>query len=254
MFTRFGLQGQSITFLSTPQNVSDLNLLLKVGMPAVKIGSDDLTNIPLISSYAKKNLPIILSSGMSDLAEVYNAINAAGGFDNNSVAVLLCTSQYPTPAEEVNLARLSTLKNAFTGITIGFSDHTQGSLASSLSVALGAEILEKHFTLDNNLPGPDHWFSENPEGLKNWVDSIRLSHTMKGCSLIRPTPLELKNKSEFQRVIVASSNINKREVLSLKNISMQRVKGGNGIKPIFLDYLIGTKAHKSHKKGEAIEL
>jgi len=243
---------QGITFMSTPQNRMDLDLLLEIGIPAIKVGSDDLTNIPLIRSYAKENLPLILSSGMSDLAEVYDSVNVAGGFDALPVAVLLCTSQYPTPIEEVHLARLKTLKQALPGVTIGFSDHTKGSLASSLAVALGANILEKHFTLDHDLPGPDHWFSENPEGLKAWIDSIRLSYTMQGNPLVRPTPRELENKREFQRVVVASSDIKVGEMLTEHNISMQRVTKGEGLEPKFFDYLIGTVSNKNYKKGEPI--
>ena len=245
---------KDIVFMSTPQNRTDLDLLLKIGIPVIKIGSDDLTNTPLIRSYAKEKLPIILSSGMSDLAEVYNSINISSGFDGSPVAILLCTSQYPTPPEEVNLARLSTLKSALPGITIGFSDHTKGHLASSLAVVLGATILEKHFTLDNDLPGPDHWFSENPDGLKEWVSSIRTAHIMKGSPHVRPTSKELSNKKEFQRVVVAKRRIVKGDTLSSDNIYMQRVTGGNGLSPIFYDHLVATKARKDYKIGDPIEL
>jgi N,N'-diacetyllegionaminate synthase len=244
---------QSITFLSTPQNRSDLDLLLEIGIPAIKIGSDDLTNIPLIRSYAQEKLPLILSSGMSDLAEVYNAVNTAGGFDGNDVAILLCTSQYPTPPEEVNLARMDTLKGSLPGVTIGFSDHTKGTLASSLAVVMGAAILEKHFTLDNNLPGPDHWFSEDPVGLNNWVHSIKLSHTMVGNSLVRPTSLEEKNKNEYQRRLVAACNINIGDIFSESNITMQRVEGGRGFPPSYIDYILSKPAYKTYRKGEPIE-
>ena len=245
---------QSITFMSTPQNQTDLDLLLEIGIPAIKVGSDDLTNTPLIRSYAEVKLPLILSSGMSDLAEVYNSINIAGGFDGHPIALLLCTSQYPTPAEEVNLTKLQTLKNALPGITIGFSDHTKGQLASSLAVVLGATILEKHFTLDHDLPGPDHWFSENPDGLKEWVNSIQTAYIMKGNPVVRPTSLEVGNKKEFQRVVVASIDIKKGEIFSTDNISMQRVVGGKGLSPVFFDMLIGAKSHKKYNKGEAIVL
>jgi len=245
---------QSITFMSTPQNKSDLDLLLKVGIPAIKVGSDDLTNTPLIKSYSKEKLPLILSSGMSDLAEVYNSINIAGGFDGNPVALLLCTSQYPTPPEEVHLTRLYTLKNALPGITIGFSDHTKGSLASSLAVVLGATILEKHFTLDHSLPGPDHWFSEDPAGLKAWVKSIQVAHMMKGNPMVRPTQLEVKNKNEYQRHLVAACNIDTGDIFTDKNITSRRVKGGKGFPPSYMDYLMMKPAPKNYQKGEPIEL
>jgi sialic acid synthase SpsE len=245
---------QSITFMSTPQNRTDLDLLLEVGIPAIKVGSDDLTNIPLIRSYAKENIPLILSSGMSDLAEIYNSINVAGGFDGHPVALLLCTSQYPTPPTEVNLAKISTLKAALPGITIGFSDHTKGSLASSLAVVLGSTIIEKHFTLDHDLPGPDHWFSEDPIGLKEWVDSIRIAHTMKGSSVVRPTQIEVKNKNEYQRHLVASCDINMGDIFTEENIILKRVKDGKGFPPSYLDYLVKRPAPKNYKQGEPIEL
>jgi N,N'-diacetyllegionaminate synthase len=245
---------QLITFMSTPQNRTDLDLLLEIGIPAIKVGSDDLTNIPLIRSYAEEQLPLILSSGMSDLAEIYSSINVAGGFDNEPVALLLCTSQYPTLPEEVNLERLTTLQNALPGITVGFSDHTKGQLASSLAVVLGATILEKHFTLDNDLAGPDHWFSEDPMGLKEWIRSIRMSHIMKGSPVVRPTLLELKNKNEYQRHLVAAHNINKGEIFSEKNIALSRVEGGNGFPPSFIDYLVTKPSPKRYSKGDPIEL
>jgi len=245
---------QGITFMSTPQNRTDLNLLLEVGIPAIKVGSDDLTNIPLIRSYAEERLPLILSSGMSDLAEVYNSVNVAGGFDENSVAVLLCTSQYPTPPDEVHLTRLNVLKSSLPGVEIGFSDHTKGSLASSLAVALGATILEKHFTLDHKLLGPDHWFSEDPSGLKEWVNLIQSSYIMKGKPLVRPTSLESKNKGEYQRHLVAACEIKCGEMFSEDNIVLKRVEGGAGFPPSFLDYLLEKPSPKNYHAGEPIEL
>ena len=240
--------------MSTPQNRTDLNLLLEVGIPAIKVGSDDLTNIPLIRSYAEERLPLILSSGMSDLAEVYNSVNVAGGFDENSVAVLLCTSQYPTPPDEVHLTRLNVLKSSLPGVEIGFSDHTKGSLASSLAVALGATILEKHFTLDHKLLGPDHWFSEDPSGLKEWVNLIQSSYIMKGKPLVRPTSLESKNKGEYQRHLVAACEIKCGEMFSEDNIVLKRVEGGAGFPPSFLDYLLEKPSPKNYHAGEPIEL
>jgi N,N'-diacetyllegionaminate synthase len=153
---------ENILFLSTPQNYSDLELLLKIGIPAIKVGSDDFTNIPLLKQYSTIGLPMIISSGMADLSEVFNALDAVNFSAGSPTILLICTSQYPTPIEDVNLLKLETLRSIFPRLTLGFSDHTQGFLAASLAVALGACFFEKHFTLDTNLPGPDHWFSENP--------------------------------------------------------------------------------------------
>lgn len=243
-----------ITFFSTPQNKGDLEMLIKIGIPAIKIGSDDFTNLPLIREYKKTGLPIILSCGMSDLSEVNNALKAADWFENYPVALLLCTSQYPTPPEDINILKLSTLQNSFHGLLTGFSDHSEGFLAASLAVCRGAKIFEKHFTLDKNFEGPDHWFSEDPIGLSKWVESIHTANLMLGNSIVKPTKAELKNKKEFQRVIVASVEIKSGDIFTEKNLEMRRVSGGKGLNSIMYSYLIGRKAWKNFQKLEPIEI
>jgi sialic acid synthase SpsE len=243
---------QSIIFMSTPQNRSDLNLLLEVGVPAVKIGSDDFTNLPLIRSYAETGLPLILSCGMSDLAEVHQALDAAGALDGYPTALLLCTSQYPTPPQDVNLRKLKTLQGAFPDLVTGFSDHTQGPLAASLAVAMGAVMFEKHFTLDHDLPGPDHWFSENPESLEQWVTSIRKATMMLGSDLVRPTKPELDMRKIARRSLVALTAISKGEVLTAKNVGVRRP--GHGLPPSFLEQVLGAAASRDIPAGEALKL
>jgi N,N'-diacetyllegionaminate synthase len=243
---------ENILFLSTPQNRSDLDLLLGLGLSAIKVGSDDFTNLPLLEDYVTTKLPIIVSCGMSDLAEVYQALDTIGTFDGYPTILLLCTSQYPTPPEDVNLLKLKTLANAFPDLILGFSDHTQGVLASSLAVGFGAVFFEKHFTLDNNLEGPDHWFSENPKNLKSWVNAIHGSYKMMGNSIVRPTKGELKNKKEFQRVVVAGKDIEKGVVFKLENLAVSRVSGNNGLPPLFIKKLLGLKSSKPYKKNEPI--
>ncbi len=244
---------ENILFLSTPQNRSDLDLLLELGIPAIKVGSDDFTNLPLLEDYATTKLPMIVSCGMSDLSEVYQALEVIGTFDDYPTILLLCTSQYPTPSEDVNLLKLKTLSNAFPDLVLGFSDHTQGVLASSLAVVFGAVFFEKHFTLDNNLPGPDHWFSENPENLKLWVDSIHQSYQMMGSALVRPTQGEVYNKKEYQRVLVANDVINQGDIFSNSNLSAQRA-GGFGFPPSLAKKIIGLKSNRMYKKGEIITI
>ncbi|BDA79203.1 N-acetylneuraminate synthase [Leptospira kobayashii] len=243
-----------ITFLSTPQNLGDLELLLKLGIEAIKVGSDDFVNIPLLQDYAKKGLPLILSLGMSNLGEVYHTLESVNAFDGFPVILLLCTSLYPTQPEDVNLKKLDTLRGAFPGLILGFSDHTQGPLASSLAVAKGAVFFEKHFTLDHNMVGPDHWFSENPEGLKVWVDNIRTAYKMLGTPIVRPTEGELFNRKEFRRYIVASKEIQAGEILSEQNLTLRRVAGGAGLPASFWQHLQNAKASKKFNKGEAITL
>ena len=265
MFKRYELSEESwkiikkrcddvgITFFSSPQNKSDLDFLLKIGVSVIKVGSDDFTNIPLLKSYVETKLPIILSCGMSDLSEVYQALEAVGWFLGYPVGLLLCTSEYPTPPNDININKLLTLKNAFPGLLLGFSDHSQGHLAATLAVGMGAKIFEKHFTLSNDLKGPDHWFSENPEGLKDWVSAIKTSYKMLGSPHVKPTQNELVNKKEFQRVIVASKQIFKDEKFSKENLCMRRVAGGDGFSPAIYESLIGKKAWKNFSKFEPIK-
>jgi N,N'-diacetyllegionaminate synthase len=245
---------QGIVFLSTPQNGSDLDLLLEVGVPAVKVGSDDFTNLPLLKSYAATKLPLILSCGMADMAEVYQSLDMVGALDGYPVVLLLCTSQYPTPPKDVNLLKLATLRAAFPNLTLGFSDHTQGALASSVATAFGAAVFEKHFTLSHALPGPDHWFSEEPGGLAEWIRSIRIAHAMLGSPIVRPTEAEQKNKNEFRRVIVAACNIRASELFSEANLVMRRIPGGRGLPAYLFDLLVGKPAARSYKAGETISL
>jgi len=245
---------ENILFLSTPQNRSDLDLLLELGLPAIKVGSDDFTNLPLLEDYATTKLPMIVSCGMSDLAEVYQALDMIGTFDGYPTILLLCTSQYPTPPEDVNLLKLKTLANTFPDLVLGFSDHTQGSLASSLAVSFGAVFFEKHFTLDHNLAGPDHWFSENPESLKTWVDSIHQSYKMMGTLVVKPTKNEIENKKEFQRVVVAAKDIKVGDVFNLENLKVSRVSGGNGFPPLFIKEILGSESNKAYKKNRPITI
>lgn len=243
---------EGIIFLSTPQNRSDLDLLLEVGVPAIKVGSDDFTNLPLLKSYSKTKLPMIVSCGMSDLAEVYHALEAVSALDGYPTVLMLCTSQYPTPPQDVNLLKLRTLTDVFPMVLLGFSDHTQGDLASSLAVAFGAVVFEKHFTLNHTLPGPDHWFSENPIELKQWVSSIRKAFIMMGSPNVRPTEAELGTRTLARRSIVAIRDINEGDLLTDANVALRRP--GNGLPPQMLDKIIGLRATCRISKGRLLQL
>lgn len=247
-------QRVGIEFMSTPQNRGDLDILRKIGVPAVKVGSDDFTNLPLLKSYAETELPLVLSMGMSDLAEAHQALEVVGAFTGYPLILLICTSQYPTPPIDAHLARISTLKQAFPGLLVGYSDHTQGPLAASMAVALGAVFLEKHFTLDHDLPGPDHWFSENPMGLRQWVSAIRTAHALMGSPLLRPTEIEKINKKEYQRRLVAARDVALGAIMCTDDIVLKRVSGGRGLPPPFLEYLLGRPSPKRYAAGDPIEL
>lgn len=240
-----------IVFLSTPQNRSDLDLLLDVGIPAVKIGSDDFTNIPLLRSYAETRLPIILSCGMADMGEVHRSLDAVGALDGYPVILLLCTSQYPTPPQDVNLRKLVTLHAAFPALVLGFSDHTQGPLASALACALGAAVFEKHFTLDAELAGPDHWFSETPKTLIDWVAGIRSAHVMMGSGVVRPTAAEREMRSIARRSIVALRDIEQGEICTSDKIGLRRP--GKGLAPEFFEQIIGGRATRNLRSGECLK-
>tara|TARA_B100001105_G_scaffold53161_1_gene40263 strand:- start:30 stop:1070 length:1041 start_codon:yes stop_codon:yes gene_type:complete len=243
---------EKIIFLSTPQNKSDLDFLLELGISAIKVGSDDFTNIPLLKYYSKTKLPIIISCGMATLKEIEETLTTIGTLDGYPTALLLTTSEYPTPPQNVNLQKLRTLSEKFPGIPLGYSDHTQGNLASSIAISFGACIFEKHFTLDNSLPGPDHWFSSNPSNLKVWSDSIKTSYQMMGSSEILPTESEIKMKTIARRSIVALEDIDIGETLNEKNIGLRRP--GDGLPPKIFEKLLGKKANKNYEIGDKIEL
>lgn len=240
-----------ILFLSTPQNESDLELLQEIGIPAIKVGSDDLTNLPLLKNYCETGLPIILSSGMANLEEVEDALMTTGALEGYPTILLVTTSEYPTSSENVNLLKFKTLSEKYPDLILGFSDHTQGPLASSLACAFGAVFFEKHFTLSHELPGPDHWFSEDPNGLKNWVNSIKISYSMLGSKEVRATQNEEKMKVLARRSIVTLSNIEKGELFTRANIGLRRP--GNGLPPNMFNNVCGKTSSKNILKGSFVE-
>ena len=241
-----------IVFLSTPQNISDLLLLLKIGVPALKIGSDDFTNIPLLKRYAAEKLPLMISCGMADLGEICDAIESTGAMRGNPVMLMLCTSQYPTPAEDANLLKLRTLAGAFPGIHLGFSDHTQGPYAAVAACALGACIFEKHFTLNHDLPGPDHWFSEDPTGAKEWVKAIRTARQLLGSPVVKPTAAELTMRPLARRSITALRDIAAGEALTDENLGLRRP--GTGLSPKLIEQVWSLKAKTAISKGTQLKL
>ena len=242
---------EKIIFLSTPQNRSDLDLLLEIGISAIKVGSDDFVSLPLLKDYASTNLPLILSCGMSNLSEVFESLNVVGAFKNYPTILLLTTSQYPTPPEDVNLRKLQTLSSAFPMIPLGFSDHTIGTTAAVNAVALGAQVFEKHFTLDHDLPGPDHWFAAEPNELKIYVKTIKESFVMLGSEIVRPTPTEEEIKNSCRRSVTALENISKGSSLTITNIGLRRP--GDGIESKFFEKILGKKSSRKIKKGVSLK-
>lgn len=234
---------EQMMFLSTPGNVSDLEMLLSLDIKAIKIGSDDFVNIPLIRRYASENIPLLLSCGMANEEEIDLSLKNAGYNRGKEMCLLLCTSEYPTPPQDVNIRKLNTLHKKYPDLVLGLSDHTQGSTAAIMAVACGASIFEKHFTLDHNLPGSDHWFSEDPNGLKAWVRNIREAYCMLGSARLEPTDKEKKMRNEAHRSITTLCKIEKGEIFTEKNLCMRRP--GTGMSGCEWDRVIGKKAKRT---------
>jgi N-acetylneuraminate synthase/N,N'-diacetyllegionaminate synthase len=238
-----------INFHSTPTSLRGINDLLKIGVKILKNGSDYLTNLPLIQQMAETGLLTVLSTGMATLTEIDQAVQVFKEVGNENLILLHCTSSYPTPPEETNLSRIHSLKESF-GVPVGFSDHTDGVTAATGAVLFGACWVEKHFTLDRNFPGPDHWFSMDPKELEGLVKSIRDIEKMKGSGVIAPTLSEEQSRINFRLSCVAARDITVGHILGPEDVSFKRP--GDGIPPSGLEYIVGLKLQQSIKKGQQI--
>lgn len=241
---------EGILFLSTAGNVSDLRLLLSIGVKAIKVGSDDFVNIPLIRRYAKEDIPLLLSCGMATEKEIDLTLKNAGLQDGKDMCLFLCTSQYPTPPKDVNIRKLITLRERYPDLVVGLSDHTRGCTAACMAVALGAKVFEKHFTMDHDLPGPDHWFSETPKTLRTWVESIREADQMLGKALLQPTDVEMEQRAEYHRSITSAAVIGAGETFTEDNLCMKRP--GDGLPASKWDTIMGKKAKRRIEKNVQI--
>lgn len=245
---------KEILFLSTPHTADTLEYLDKL-MPAYKIGSGDLTNIPILEEIAKRQRPIILGTGMATLAEVHETVDAIKKI-NDQLIILHCTTEYPCRREDVNLRAMQTLQKEF-DYPIGYSDHTQGIDVSLMAVKLGAAVIEKHFTLDKNLQGPDHKASMDPEELKEMVRKIRnkdypeLDEIILGSNEKRPCPIEIDNAKVARKSLVANVDIKKGGIITAEMIGIKRP--GIGIMPKYLQSVIGKKAIKDIGAAELID-
>lgn len=230
---------KGLIFLSTPFSESDALFLRKLGVPALKIASSDANNLPLLSTLAKWKLPIILSTGMTDMREVREAAQTVKMAGNAKLILLHCTTNYPTPFSEANLLAIETLRREF-NLPVGFSDHTRGSEAAIAAVALGASVIEKHFTLDRNLPGPDHKASLLPDELCDFVTKIRHIETALGTGEKIPSASERKNAEVSRKSIVAARDIRRGERLTSDNLAIKRP--GTGLLPRELNKIVDSRA------------
>lgn len=242
---------KEIMFLSTPFDFESADFLESIGMEAFKISSADLTNIPFLQHIAKFNKPMILSSGMATLSEIEEAINAIYNLGNNQVAVLHCTSNYPAKLQSVNLNAMNTIKNAFKIIS-GYSDHTEGITIPIAAVAMGGNIIEKHFTLDKNMEGPDHKASLNPLELKDMIVAIRDVEMALGTGIKRYNPSEVDTMKAARKSIVAARNIKVGEYIKALDLDYKRP--GTGLSPKFYVDIIGRKANRDIQVDEQIAL
>ena len=241
-----------IEFLSSPFDMESIDLLAKMGMKRWKIPSGEITNLPYLRKIASLKQEVIISTGMAELDEVKDVIDVftVAGLPLSKISVLHCTTQYPTPFEEVNLKAMRLIQNFFGGIRVGYSDHTLGIEISIAATALGASVIEKHFTLDKTLPGPDHKASVESKELKKLVRSVRNIEAALGQPEKRVSPSESENRRVVRKSIVASKFIKSGEKFTDFNLTTKRP--GNGISPMRWDEIIGKTADRDYCKNELI--
>jgi N,N'-diacetyllegionaminate synthase len=226
-------------------------MLEELGVKMYKIPSGEITNIPFLKHIAKKKKPVILSTGMSTLKEVEFALKAIYSTGNRKVTLLHCVTEYPAPFDEINLKAIDAMRKKFK-VPVGYSDHTSSTEIAIASAALGAEVIEKHFTLNRSMKGPDHKASIEPLEFRKMVESIRNVESAMGDGNKVPSKSEKKNITEVRKSLVAKSDINKGEVFSKKNLTAKRP--GNGISPFYFEKVIGKKAKRNFKKDELIKI
>lgn len=241
---------KEIQFLSTPFDIGSIHFLNDM-VPFWKIPSGEVTNYPYLVEIAKTGKPVIMSTGMCELQEIDEAIKVLKTNGTSDITLLHCNTQYPTPYKDVNLRAMETLRNRYK-VKVGYSDHTKGIEVPIAAVALGAEVIEKHFTLDKKLPGPDHKASLEPNELAAMVSSIRNIEEALGSPIKIVSDSERENIAIARKSIVAAKNIKKGEVLTIDNLTTKRP--GTGISPMRWNDVLGSKAIRDFVEDEVIEI
>ena len=239
-----------ICFLSTPFDLESLAFLNGIDMPFWKIPSGEITNLPYLRAVAKTGKPVVLSTGMSTLQEIREAVEALCQNGAGTIRLLHCNTEYPTPYEDVNLRAMATLRDAF-GLEVGYSDHTNGIEVPIAAAALGATIIEKHFTLDRSMEGPDHKASLEPKELAAMIESVRHIEMAMGTAEKKPSPSEKKNIPVARKSIVARVPIARGELLTESNLTVKRP--GSGVSPMRWFDVLGTRAARDYQEDELIE-
>jgi N,N'-diacetyllegionaminate synthase len=244
---------RGIRFFSTPFDIESADFLVELKLEPLKIPSGEITNLPYLRHIGRFGIPLILSTGMSTLGDIEAALDVLerGGTPRKLITVLHCNTEYPTPMRDVNLRAMCLLREAF-DVKVGYSDHTPGIEVAIAAVALGATVIEKHFTLDRTLPGPDHKASLEPLELEAMVRGIRNIETALGDGLKRPSPSELKNIGVARKSIVAARSIAAGETLTAENLTTKRP--GYGVSPMLWDQVLGRKAVRDYARDDAIDL
>lgn len=242
---------KNILFLSTPFGREALEFLMSIEVPIIKLSSTEVTNHPYLRRVASFGKPIILSTGMSYLEEIESAVQVIRSEGNNDIAVLHCTTDYPTKLEDVNIRCIHTMQEALQ-IEVGYSDHTEGVDAAIAAVALGATIIEKHITLDKEMEGPDHKASMVEKEFESYITSIRNAQKLLGEGIKKPTKVELPMRLAVRRSIVAKGEIEKGTVLTEELLEYKRP--GTGLSPIYMQQIIGKQVVRAIKNDEMIRL
>lgn len=241
---------KGILFLSTPFDVDSVDYLSGIGMEIMKVPSGEITNYPYLKRIAQTGKKVILSTGMSDMDEVKAAIAVLREYGSKDISVLHCNTEYPTPFSDVNLKAMLTLRDEL-GVEVGYSDHTLGIEIPIAAVAMGAQIIEKHFTLDKSMEGPDHKASLEPQELREMVRAIRNVEMAMGTGDKQPSMSEQKNIAIARKSIVAKRRIEKGQIFTEENLTTKRP--GTGISPMKWKEIIGTVAARSYEEDELIE-
>ena len=238
-----------ITFFSAPFDRQSSDYLNEIDVPCFKIASGDMTDIPLIKHVAKMHKPMIISTGLANMDEVENAVNACLYEGNRKIILLHCIAHYPTEPHETNLLAMDTLRKKFQ-CPIGYSDNGEPLLVDIVAASMGANIIEKHFTLDKKLPGPDHFFSIDPAGLKKLISEIRIVESMKGDGIKSPQISELELRTQTRKSITASMDIQEGEILTEEKLLTKRP--AVGIEPKYFNQILGKKVNRTIKQNDAI--
>ena len=242
---------KGIIFLSTPYDMPSVDTLAAIGAPAIKVASTDTNNLPLLRHIARTGLPIILSTGMSDMDELTESIRALRDAGCTDLAMMQCTAEYPAPMDEINLRAMNTIGETFE-VATGYSDHTEGEAAAIAAVALGACVYEKHFTINKTAAGPDHRASMEPSELKDLVAKMRNTERLLGDGQKRIMPCEAKNKPILQKSIVAARDLPAGTVLVESDLLTKRT-GGVGLSPLAFDATIGRTLSTALVADEPLE-